>query len=55
MPEQAPYDWSQFHVRMYYLASMQEVFGRFGTPAGLESCFIHKAEHRDHNGALRVK
>jgi hypothetical protein len=39
------YDWSQFHVRMYYLASLPEVFRRFSTAEGLESFFIHKAIH----------
>ena len=46
------YDWSQFHVRMYYLAPLNEVFRRFSTASGLESFFIHKATHMAENGAL---
>lgn len=37
------YDWSQFHVRMYYLAPLETVFRCFSTAAGLESFFIRKA------------
>jgi len=48
-----PYDWSQFHVRMYYLAPLAEVFRRFSTAEGLESFFIHKAEHTAANGTVR--
>jgi hypothetical protein len=29
------YDWSQFHVRMYYLAPLPRVFQYFSTAAGL--------------------
>lgn len=47
------YDWSQFHVRMYYLAPMSEVFARFSTAAGLESFFIYQAIHTGTDGSVR--
>lgn len=47
------YDWSQFHVRMYYLASLEEVFRYFSTAAGLESFFIYQAEHTTPDGRPR--
>jgi len=46
-----PYDWSQFHVRMYYLAPLAQVFRCFSTAAGLESFFIQKAVHTTIDGA----
>jgi len=48
-----PYDWSQFHVRMYYLAPLAKVFPRFSTAEGLESFFIRKAVHAAPDGAER--
>lgn len=39
------YDWSQFHVRMSYLAPLEQVFRCFSTAKGLESFFIYKAFH----------
>ena len=53
MSEAEAYDWSQFHVRMYYLASMDEVFARFSTSAGLESFFIYRASHTTPAGDVR--
>lgn len=47
------YDWSRFHVHMYYLAPRSEVFRRFATAGGLESFFIGKAEHEAPDGAPR--
>ena len=47
------YDWTQFHVRMYYLAPLDEVFRRFSTAAGLESFFIYKAIHTSPEGMER--
>lgn len=47
------YDWSQFHVRMYYLASLPQVFRYFSTIEGLESFFIYKALHTSKNGTSR--
>lgn len=47
------YDWSQFHVRMYYLAPLEQVFRRFATAQGLESFFIRKATHTSSDGAAR--
>jgi uncharacterized protein YndB with AHSA1/START domain len=47
------YDWSQFHVRMYYLAPLAQVFHRFSTAEGLESFFIYKAVHTSRNGSIR--
>lgn len=47
------YDWSQFHVYMYYLAPLEDVFARFGTARGLESFFIHRAEHVAASGTPR--
>jgi uncharacterized protein YndB with AHSA1/START domain len=48
------YDWSQFHVRMYYLAPLEEVYRRFSTAEGLESFFIHKATHTAADGTHRA-
>ena len=48
------YDWSQFHVRMYYLAPLKEVFRRFSTAEGLESFFIHRATHTAEDGTHRA-
>ena len=47
------YDWSQFHVRMYYLAPLPEVFRRFSTADGLQSFFIHEAKHTAPDGTPR--
>ncbi|MCA9806302.1 MAG: SRPBCC domain-containing protein, partial [Cyanobacteria bacterium HKST-UBA02] len=47
------YDWSQFHVRMYYLAPLEQVFRYFSTAEGLESFFIYKAVHTAPGGATR--
>ena len=47
------YDWSQFHVRMYYLAPMNDVFHYFSTAKGLEAFFIHQAVHTAKDGMLR--
>ena len=47
------YDWSQFHVRMYYLAPLTQVFRYFSTTEGLESFFIYKAVHTSKNGTFR--
>ncbi len=47
------YDWSQFHVRMYYLAPLADVFRRFSTAEGLQSFFIHKATHTAADGTPR--
>jgi uncharacterized protein YndB with AHSA1/START domain len=47
------YDWSQFHVRMYYLARLPDVFQRFSTAKGLESFFIYKATHIGADGTVR--
>lgn len=48
-----PYDWSQFHVHMYYLAPLTHVFRYFSTSQGLESFFIHKAVHTAKDGTPR--
>lgn len=48
------YDWSQFHVRMYYLAPLAEVFERFSTAKGLESFFIYRARHTAPDGTARA-
>ena len=47
------YDWTQFHVRMYYLAPISDIFHRFATVEGLESFFIHKAVHSKADGTVR--
>lgn len=47
------YDWSQFHVHMYYLAPLEEVFRRFATAVGLESFYIARAEHQATDGSPR--
>jgi len=48
------YDWSLFHVRMYYLAPLSEVFRRFSTAEGLASFFIYKATHKGADGTPRL-
>ncbi len=48
------YDWSQFHVHMYYLAPIEEVFRRFSTAEGLESFFIGRAVHTAPDGTVRA-
>lgn len=48
------YDWSQFHVRMYYLAPLTEVFRRFATADGLASFYIGKAVHTAPDGTERA-
>ena len=53
MSDAEAYDWSQFHVRMYYLASMEEVFARFSTSSGLESFFLFQARHVTSAGQIR--
>ena len=47
------FDWSQFHVRMYYLAPLERVFRYFSTAEGLESFFIYKANHTSQDGTIR--
>ena len=47
------YDWSQFHVRMRYLAPLDEVYRRYATVEGLESFFIYQAEHKSADGQHR--
>ena len=47
------YDWSQFHVRMYYLAPLEEVFRYFSTGAGLEEFFIKTALNTSQGGNAR--
>ena len=53
MTDTAAYDWSQFHLRMYYLAPLADVFRRFATAQGLESFFIYSAEHTSADGRQR--
>ncbi len=48
------YDWSQFHVHMYYLAPLDEVFRRFATATGLESFYLGRAEFTSPDGTLRA-
>lgn len=48
------YDWSQFHVRMYYLAPLSEVFRYFSTASGLASFFIFDARHQSADGTPRA-
>ena len=48
------YDWTQFHVHMYYLAPLDEVFRRWSTPAGLESFYIAAATFTDTDGRERA-
>jgi uncharacterized protein YndB with AHSA1/START domain len=47
------YDWSQFYVHMYYLASIDEVFRRFATPEGMESFFVKRARFTATDGTER--
>lgn len=48
------YDWTQFHVHMYYLAPIDEVFGKFATPAGLESFYVERATFTAADGTARA-
>jgi len=48
------YDWSEFHLWMYYLAPRAEVFRRFATAAGLQSFYIHQARHVGADGDPRA-
>lgn len=50
----ATYDWSQFHVRMYYLAPLSKVYRCFSTAEGLESFFIYTARHLTADGTRRA-
>lgn len=47
------YDWSQFHVQMYYPAPVDDVFNRWATPKGLASFFLEEAVHRSQGGSVR--
>ncbi len=47
------YDWSQFHVHMYYLAPLDEVFRRFATSQGLESFYVRRATFTAADGTVR--
>ncbi len=47
------YDWTQFHVHMYYLAPLDEVFARFATPGGLESFYVKEARFTSPDGVVR--
>lgn len=47
------YDWSQFHVHMYYLAPLDEVFRRFATAEGLESFYVGRATFTSDDGTTR--
>lgn len=47
------YDWTEFHVHMYYLALRDEVFARFATPAGLASFYIAEATFTAPDGRVR--
>ncbi|MBT3634770.1 MAG: hypothetical protein HN729_08910 [Candidatus Marinimicrobia bacterium] len=49
----AVYDWSQFHVHMYYLMLLEQVFHYFSTAKGLGSFFNHKAVHTAGDGTHR--
>lgn len=48
------YDWTQFHVHMYYLAPIEEVFRRFSTAKGLTSFYIGEARHTAPDGTARA-
>ena len=48
------YDWSQFHVRMYYVAPLEDLFRCFSTGTGLESFFIKSATHTSIDGTVRA-
>ncbi|MEM7322070.1 MAG: SRPBCC domain-containing protein [Actinomycetota bacterium] len=47
------YDWTQFHVHMYYLAPLDEVFRRFATAAGMESFYVGRATFTTPDGVQR--
>lgn len=47
------YDWSQFHVHMYYAAPREAIFRRFATAAGLESFYMGIAVHTAADGTPR--
>jgi uncharacterized protein YndB with AHSA1/START domain len=48
------YDWTQFHVHMYYRAPLEEVFRRFSTADGLASFYIGDAVHTTPDGRRRA-
>ena len=48
------YDWSQFHVHMYYLAPIDDVFRRFSTATGLESFYLRTATFTAADGRTRA-
>jgi len=50
----ADYDWTQFHVHMYYLAPIEDVFARFATSTGLESFYVRSAEFTTTGGVTRL-
>ena len=49
----AAYDWSEFHMHMYYRAPLDDVFRRFSTAEGLESFYIGRAVHTAPDGTPR--
>ena len=51
--QEAAYDWSRFHVGMYYRASVARVFEAWSTARGLESFFLGGARHTDGDGHER--
>ncbi|MEM9564900.1 MAG: SRPBCC domain-containing protein [Actinomycetota bacterium] len=53
-PNPDGYDWTQFHVHMYYLAPLEPVFARFATAAGLASFYLREATFTAPDGATRA-
>ncbi len=49
----AGYDWTQFHVHMYYLAPIDEVYRRFATGTGMESFYVKRATFTAKDGSVR--
>lgn len=47
------YDWTQFHVHMFYRAPLTEVFDRFATGAGLASFYIRNGTFTAPDGTIR--
>jgi uncharacterized protein YndB with AHSA1/START domain len=53
MADPSGYDWTQFHVAMYYPTAVDEVFSFFATARGLERFFIKSAVHTRPDGSRR--
>lgn len=53
MAQLAPFDFSQFKIRVNVRASVEDVYKAWATPAGLNSWFIGKMVFTDEKGVVR--